>query len=56
VSISQSFAVKSLRRVLPKIRDEALREALDRFCRQEARWRASYLYTSSRSDSRFTTA
>jgi hypothetical protein len=36
VALLEPFAVKALRRVLPKIADEALRERLDRFCRQEA--------------------
>lgn len=36
VALLEPFAVKALRRVLPRIRDEALREQLDRFCRQEA--------------------
>lgn len=36
VALLEPFAVKSLRRVLPQIRDEALREEVDRFCRQEA--------------------
>ena len=33
---AEPFLVKSLRRVLDRIRDEALREDVDRFCRQEA--------------------
>jgi len=32
----EPFAVKSLRRVLDRVRDDALREEVDRFCRQEA--------------------
>jgi predicted metal-dependent hydrolase len=36
VAILEPFAVKSLRRVLDRIRDDALREQVDRFCRQEA--------------------
>jgi len=36
VALLEPFAVKALRRVLPKLRDDALREQLDRFCRQEA--------------------
>jgi len=32
----EPFIVKSLRKVLPQIRDEALREEVDRFCRQES--------------------
>ncbi len=36
VALFEPFAVKSLRRVLPRIADEVLREELDRFCRQEA--------------------
>jgi uncharacterized protein len=33
---AEPFLVKSLRRVMDRIRDEALREDVDRFCRQEA--------------------
>ena len=36
VAYLEPFMVKTLRRVLGKIRDEALREDVDRFCRQEA--------------------
>jgi predicted metal-dependent hydrolase len=36
VAILEPFIVKSLRRVLDRIRDDALRENVDRFCRQEA--------------------
>ncbi len=32
----EPFMVKSMRRVMPQIRDEALRESVDRFCRQES--------------------
>lgn len=32
----EPFIVKSLRKVMPQIRDEALREEVDRFCRQES--------------------
>jgi predicted metal-dependent hydrolase len=32
----EAFFVKSLRRVIDQVRDEALREEVDRFCRQEA--------------------
>ncbi len=32
----EPFIVKSMRKVMPKIRDEALREEVDRFCRQES--------------------
>jgi len=35
-ALLEPFAVKSLRRVLDRIRDDALREEVDRFCRQEA--------------------
>ncbi len=35
-ALIEPFAVKSFRRVLDRIRDEALRERVDRFCRQEA--------------------
>ena len=35
-ALLEPLAVKSLRRVLPRIREERLREELDRFCRQEA--------------------
>ena len=35
-ALLEPFAVKSFRRVLDRIRDDALREAVDRFCRQEA--------------------
>lgn len=35
-ALLEPLAVKSLRRVLPRIRDDRLREELDRFCRQEA--------------------
>lgn len=36
VALLEPFAVKSLRKVLGKIRDDKLREEVDRFCRQEA--------------------
>ncbi len=36
VALLEPFAVKSFRRVLDRIRDEALREEVDRFSRQEA--------------------
>jgi len=36
VALLEPFAVKSFRRVLDKIRDDGLREEVDRFCRQEA--------------------
>lgn len=36
VALLEPFAVKSLRRVLDRIRDDTLRERVDRFCRQEA--------------------
>jgi predicted metal-dependent hydrolase len=36
VALLEPFAVKALRRVLPRIADETLRDRLDRFCRQEA--------------------
>ena len=32
----EPFVVKSLRKVMPQIRDEALKEEVDRFCRQES--------------------
>jgi predicted metal-dependent hydrolase len=32
----EPFIVKSMRKVMPKIRDEALKEEVDRFCRQES--------------------
>ncbi len=32
----EPFIVKSLRKVMPQIRDEALKEEVDRFCRQES--------------------
>ncbi len=32
----EPFVVKSMRKVMPQIRDEALREEVDRFCRQES--------------------
>jgi len=35
-ALIEPFAVKSFRKVLDRIRDEALREQVDRFCRQEA--------------------
>lgn len=35
-ALVEPFVVKSLRKVLERIRDEELRENLDRFCRQEA--------------------
>jgi len=35
-ALLEPFAVKSFRRVLDRIRDDALREEVDRFCRQEA--------------------
>jgi len=35
-ALLEPFAVKSFRRVLDRIRDDALREQVDRFCRQEA--------------------
>ncbi len=35
-ALIEPFAVKSFRRVLERIRDAALRERVDRFCRQEA--------------------
>ena len=35
-ALLEPFAVKSFRRVLDRIRDDQLREAVDRFCRQEA--------------------
>jgi len=35
-ALLEPFAVKSFRRVLDRIRDGALREEVDRFCRQEA--------------------
>jgi predicted metal-dependent hydrolase len=35
-AILEPFFVKSFRRVLDRIRDDALREEVDRFCRQEA--------------------
>jgi len=36
VAYLEPFLVKSLRRVLDQVTDEALRENVDRFCRQEA--------------------
>jgi len=36
VALVEPFVVKSMRRVLERIHDDALREDLDRFCRQEA--------------------
>ncbi len=36
VAFLEPFLVKSLRRVLVQVRDDALRECVDRFCRQEA--------------------
>jgi len=36
VAILEPFIVKSMRRVLAQVRDEELRENVDRFCRQEA--------------------
>ena len=36
VALLEPFAVKSLRKVLDRIRDTQLREEVDRFCRQEA--------------------
>lgn len=36
VAILEPFIVKSLRRVLDQVTDDALREEVDRFCRQEA--------------------
>jgi uncharacterized protein len=36
VALLEPFAVKALRRVLPRLRDDGLREQVDRFCRQEA--------------------
>lgn len=36
VALVEPFIVKSLRKVLERVRDDALREELDRFCRQEA--------------------
>jgi len=36
VALLEPFAVKSLRRMLGRVRDEALRDEVDRFCRQEA--------------------
>lgn len=36
VSQLEPFAVKALRRVLPRVHDETLRESVERFCRQEA--------------------
>jgi predicted metal-dependent hydrolase len=36
VAVLEPFAVKSFRRVLDQIRDEALRENVERFSRQEA--------------------
>jgi len=36
VALLEPFIVKSLRRVLPQVRDEELKENVDRFCRQEA--------------------
>jgi predicted metal-dependent hydrolase len=35
-ALVEPFMVKSLRKVLERIRDEELRESVDRFCRQEA--------------------
>lgn len=32
----EPFIVKSMRKVMPQIRDEGLREEVDRFCRQES--------------------
>ena len=36
VAYLEPFLVKSLRQVLPRVADQALRENVDRFCRQEA--------------------
>ena len=36
VALLEPFIVKSMRRVMGQIRDEALKEEVDRFCRQEA--------------------
>jgi predicted metal-dependent hydrolase len=36
VALLEPFFVKSLRRVIDQVRDEPLREEVDRFCRQEA--------------------
>lgn len=36
VALLEPFIVKSVRRVLDRVKDPALREAADRFCRQEA--------------------
>lgn len=36
VTYLEPFVVKSVRKVMPQIRDEALKEEVDRFCRQES--------------------
>ena len=36
VAYLEPFIVKSLRKVMPQIRDEALKDEVDRFCRQES--------------------